>query len=142
MAESQATTADMQTAVGTMGMTGTINITSQMMKDAITAITNYREAVKSAYASLVKEMGTVPTNFTGAAANGFNKFYTESIEPMLKENGSLEAMLNSLEDICKSALAQLPGEEGIDESLAKVNHQNAGGTDGAGTAGTADGAGA
>lgn len=137
--------ADTETAVGTMGNTGTINITSQMMKDAMQAITDYKDAIKTAYSLLEKEMGTISGNFVGAAANGFNKFYTDSIVPMLKENGNLSKMLDSLYQICESALKQLPGEEGVDENLAKIN--NPGAADGAGAgaaagvATAADGAG-
>lgn len=137
MAETQtptATTAGVQTAVGTMGTQHAINITSQMMTDAMKAITDYKSAVETAYSSLETTMDGIPNNFTGAAANGFNKFYTESVKPMLEKNGSLAKMLDSLYDICDSAQKQLPGQDGVDESLAKINNQNAGGA-GAVTAG-------
>lgn len=136
MAETQAAAAaGIQTAVGTMGESGTINITSQMMNDAMNAITNYKGEVQTAYNSLVNAMGEIPANFKGAAANGFNKFYSGSIAPMLEKGGNLEKMLDSLYDICKSALEQLPGENGIDASLAQINNQSAGGT-GAGAGAT------
>lgn len=114
-------------AIGTMGTQGTIEITSAMMKAAKDAITQYQTDVAAAFANLADTVEGIQSSFSGSAAAGFNTFYTERINEMLKENGTLSKLLKSLYDICDSAQKQLPGDEGTDEALAKINNPSSGG---------------
>lgn len=115
--------------VGTMGQAGEINITSDMMTKAKDAISKYKSAIEDAYDKLDKTIDGIQNDFTGAAATGFNTFYTEQIKSMLeKEKGTIYTLLSVLDSICQSALEQLPGESGVDNELAKINNPNNGQT--------------
>lgn len=113
--------------MASMGSTGTVNISKQMMDDAVTAIENYQETINSLNSELQNEIdGLIPTSFSGSAANGYKTFYTEKIYPNITEG--LTKMLDSLKSICDSVKAQIPGEEqGVDEALGQGN-QNPGGS--------------
>lgn len=111
--------------MGTMGTEGTINITSEMMQKAKDAITAYQDIISTAYSDLTQTVDGIKESFTGAAGNGYRTFYETQIKTMFeKESGTLDKHLAVLTDICDSALSQLPGDNGIDEELAKVNNQN------------------
>ena len=102
----------------------TIHINEQMMNDVIAAIDTYSKSVESNYAALQTEISKLGNSFTGSAATGFQSFYTGKIDPLLKENdGTLPEMLKALKSICESIKDQLPGAEGVDEQMKKVNEQ-------------------
>lgn len=114
--------------IGTMGTAGEINIKSEMMTKAMAAITAYQDSVKTAYSDLDTVVTGLKTSFEGSASNGYQTFYDTQIKTMLDpQTGSLAQLLSSLYDICDSALQQLPGDDGVDAELAKINNQNSGG---------------
>lgn len=114
-----------------MGNAGVVNITPEMMDEAIKAIQAYRtEAFGSAdgtdtnglYGSVKKEVETLTaSDFTGAAASGFVNFYTNNIEPAT--GSGLRGALEMLEQICNSIKTAIPDTEGVDEQLAKENNK-------------------
>ncbi len=113
--------------IGTMGADGEINIKSEMMTQAMQAIATYQESVKNTYKTLTETVEGVRGSFEGAASNGYQKFYETQIKKMLEpKTGNLAKLLSVLNDICDSALKQLPGDGGVDAELAKINSQNSG----------------
>lgn len=104
-----------------MGTTGTINITKDMMDNAITAIDTYQTTITTLNQSLTTEInGLIPSSFSGSAAQGFKTFYTEKIEPNTGTN--LTKMLDSLKNICDTVKKQIPGDtEGVDDQLGEGN---------------------
>ena len=116
--------ADVNQDVGTMGTQGTVNMSTQMMTDALNAIAAYKEAIDGAFSNLNTQYANVTANFTGDAANGLQEFYQNKIESMLKqESGSVYQLLNALKGFCEAARDQIPGETGVDSELGKVNRQ-------------------
>lgn len=113
--------------IGTMGAAGEINIKNEMMTQAMQAIATYQESVKNTYKTLTETVEGVKGSFEGAASKGYQNFYETQIKAMLEpETGNLAKLLSVLNDICDSALKQLPGDEGVDAELAKINSQNSG----------------
>jgi len=110
----------------TMGRAGEINITQEMMTAAIKAIDAYRAAAEQEYANIenaVNSLG-IGSEFKGSAASGYQTFYTDKVQPMLKkEDGSLAQLLDALKSICESTRDQIPGGEGVDDELGKINKQ-------------------
>jgi uncharacterized protein YukE len=105
-----------------MGQNGTINITPEMMDEAIKAITTYRTSAESLHSNIQTEVETLTaSDFTGSASNGFKSFYEEKIHPVTGE--ALNQLLQALEDICKSIKAAIPDTEGVDEQLGTANNQ-------------------
>ena len=116
--------ADVNQEVGTMGATGTINMPVQMMTDALKAIEAYKSSVESAFANLNTQYSSVKANFTGDAATGLQDFYDNKIDSMLhQETGSIYKLLDALKSICESIRDQIPGDNGVDNELGKVNRQ-------------------
>ena len=116
--------ADVNQDVGTMGAQGTVNMSVQMMTDALNAIKAYKEAIETAFGNLNTQYANVTANFTGDAANGLQEFYEKKIEAMLKqESGSVYQLLNALQGFCEAARDQIPGDSGVDNELGKVNRQ-------------------
>ena len=110
--------------MGTMGSHGRINLTVDMMTQALKAIEEYKASIESAKKNLDTQYATVKANFTGDAANGLQEFYTNKIDAMLqKDSGSVYKLLDSLKSICESIRDQIPADEGIDNQLGKVNRQ-------------------
>ena len=114
--------------MASMGSTGTINITKDMMEKAISAIDTYQTTITSLNTQLTSEIdGIIPSSFSGSAATGFKTFYTKNIEPNTGEN--LTKMLGSLKTICETVKKQIPGDsEGVDDKLGDGN-SNAGKSD-------------
>lgn len=105
-----------------MGSTGTINVSPEMMNNAISAIGDYREVAKAEYTNLSNTVtGLIPGNFSGSAASGFSTFYANKIEPLTGTNTT--DLLNALEEICKGILSGIPDADGVDEKLAEGNNQ-------------------
>lgn len=104
-----------------MGSTGTVNITPEMMRNALSAIEDYTTTTNNILTKLegtVKEL--IPGNFSGNAAQGFESFYEHKILPLLGKEG-LAGMIDALKQICEGALAALPDSDGLDDQLGSEN---------------------
>ena len=106
-----------------MGSTGTVNITPKMMKDALSAITEYRETASSLEKQLTETVTSlVASDFTGSAAEGFKYFYDNKITPIIGED--LKTLIDALEDIAQGTLDAIPADEqGLDDKLGAGNKQ-------------------
>lgn len=105
-----------------MGSTGTVNITQKMMTDIKDAVADYRAKAKTLQEQLDGEVTKlIPGSFSGAAASGFETFYTKNIVPANGEG--LEQLLKAIDDIAQGALEALPGGNGLDDQLAEGNQQ-------------------
>jgi predicted ribonuclease toxin of YeeF-YezG toxin-antitoxin module len=105
-----------------MGGTNTVNITSQMMTNARKAIDDYRSTTDTLHTSLTGTVDTLlSSSFSGAAADGFKHFYTNSIEPAITDD--LSKLLKSLEEITDEILKNIPGGDGLDDKLGEGNRQ-------------------
>lgn len=103
-----------------MGNTGTVNITPEMMKNALSAIEDYRTATNSIYEKLNGTVtGLIPSNFSGSAAQGFSDFFTDKITPVATDG--LKNMLDALQSICQGTLEAIPDANGVDEQLGAEN---------------------
>ena len=105
-----------------MGSTGTVNITPEMMTNAMSIIDEYRAETSNLYTRLSDEVtGLIPTNFSGSAAEGFRFFYTDKIEPAAGEG--LTKLLDALYQICEGTLKAIPAESGLDDQLGEGNRK-------------------
>lgn len=105
-----------------MGSTGTVNITPEMMKQALDAIEEYQKQAVSLHDQLTETVnGLIPSSFSGSAADGFKVFYDTKIEPVVGED--LTKLLDALRDMCQGILDAIPGGNGIDEQLGTGNRQ-------------------
>jgi hypothetical protein len=105
-----------------MGSKGTVNITTQMMTSALNAIEEYRKTTGTLHTTLTDTVNTlIPGSFSGAAAEGFQHFYSNTIEPAIDTD--LTTLLKSLEDIVNETLNALPGGSGLDDQLGEGNRQ-------------------
>lgn len=105
-----------------MGQTGTINCTPEMLTSALSAIDTYRETTTSLHEKLTGEVtGLIPGSFSGSAAEGFNYFFTNQIEPAVGQ--SLTGLLDALQQMCQGILDGIPGDEGVDEQLGDANRK-------------------
>lgn len=103
-----------------MGSTGTVNITPEMMKNALTVIEDYRTQTGTLHTQLSDEVTNLLTeSFSGSAADGFKVFYTEKIEPTVGEG--LTGLLDALRDICQGTLDAIPETDGLDDQLGDGN---------------------
>lgn len=103
-----------------MGTTGTVNLTPEMMKNALSVISTYRTTAATYKSNLENEVNSlIPGSFSGAAAEGFKQFYTEKIEPAIGE--SLTKLLDVLDQICEGILAAIPDTDGLDDQLGEGN---------------------
>lgn len=105
-----------------MGSTGTVNITQKMMTDIMNAVSDYRGKAKALQERLDSEVKSlIPGNFSGAAAQGFEDFYTNNIATANGEG--LDNLLKAIDDIAQSTLDAIPGGSGLDDQLADGNRQ-------------------
>ena len=105
-----------------MGSTGTININPEMMTNAMSIIDEYRTQTGNLYTSLSDEVaGLIPANFSGSAAEGFQFFYTDKIEPATGEG--LTKLLDALYQICEGTLKAIPADNGLDDQLGEGNRK-------------------
>ena len=105
-----------------MGSTGTVNITPVMMTNAMSIIDEYRAETGNLYTRLSDEVaGLIPANFSGSAAEGFQFFYTDKIEPAAGEG--LTKLLDALYQICEGILKAIPAENGLDDQLGEGNRK-------------------
>ena len=105
-----------------MGSTGTVNITPEMMQNALAAVEDYRTKSANLHTQLTETVDNlIPGSFSGSAADGFKFFYTDKIEPAVVEE--LNKLLDILKQIFEETLKAIPGSEGLDEQLASGNRQ-------------------
>jgi uncharacterized protein YukE len=105
-----------------MGSTGTVNITPEMMRNALQVIEEYRANTASLHTQLQDTLtGLIPASFSGSAAEGFKVFYDKSIEPAVGEG--LTKLLDVLEQIAEETLKAIPDTDGLDDQLGEGNKQ-------------------
>lgn len=105
-----------------MGSTGTVNITPEMLKNALQAIEDYKQTTNALHTKLNDTMSElIPGNFSGNAAEGFRTFYDNKIEPAVGE--SLTKMLQALTDIVQGTLEAIPDNDGLDDQLGDENRK-------------------
>lgn len=103
-----------------MGSTGTVNITPEMMKNALSVIENYQTTTDNLHKQLDDLVGAlIPANFSGNAADGFKYFYDSKIEPAIGKG--LTDLITALHDIMQGTLEAIPDAEGLDDQLAEEN---------------------
>lgn len=103
-----------------MGSTGTVNITPEMMKNALSVIEGYQATTNNLHSQLNDTVATlVPGNFSGNAADGFKYFYDNKIEPAVGEG--LTKLITALHDIVQGTLKAIPDTDGLDDQLAEGN---------------------
>ena len=103
-----------------MGTTGTVNITPEMMKNALSVIDDYRTQTTNLHTQLSDEVANlIPSSFSGNASIGFKAFYTDKIEPAVGEG--LTQLLDALRDICQGTLDAIPETDGLDDQLGEGN---------------------
>ena len=106
-----------------MGSTGTVNITPEMMNNALNVVSDFRTATASLHTQLDDVMtGLIPGNFSGSAADGFKYFYDNNIVPAIGDG--LTQILDALKDILDGTLKAIPADSvGLDDQLAEGNKQ-------------------
>lgn len=104
-----------------MGSTGTVNITPDMMKNALTVVSDYRTNTINLHDQLTATVNSLSGNFSGNAAEGFKFFYTERIEPAVGEG--LTKLLDALQQILEEILKAIPGVDGLDDELGEGNRK-------------------
>lgn len=105
-----------------MGSTGTVNITPEMMRNALTVIEEYQTKTNNLHTQLTETVDTlVSTNFSGNAADGFKFFYDDKIVPAAGEG--LTKLITALHDIVQGTLEAIPDSEGLDDQLADGNRK-------------------
>ena len=103
-----------------MGTTGTVNITPEMMHNALNAISDYETKVNSIKAKLDNTCSQlIPANFSGNAAEGFKAFNENKIQPLIGEG--LAGMINALREMCEGILKAIPDTDGLDDQLGNEN---------------------
>ncbi|MBR1391328.1 MAG: WXG100 family type VII secretion target [Lachnospiraceae bacterium] len=105
-----------------MGSTGVVNITPEMMRNAIGVVEDYREKMKGYHDELTQTVeALIPANFSGSAAEGFKFFYTDKINPAFDEG--LIPLIQSVQDMLQAILDTIPGSDGLDDQLGDGNRQ-------------------
>lgn len=109
-----------------MGTTQTINITTDMIDTALTALNTYRDEAVTQFKAVNGTMNTLLTagNFAGAAADGYRSFYETNILPLIKEeeSGQLMSLLKGFENFLTTVKQSLPESGGgVDDQLGKQN---------------------
>lgn len=103
-----------------MGSTGTVNITPEMLKNALSVIEEYQTKTNELHTRLTNTVeALIPANFSGNAAEGFKFFYTNKIDPAVGE--SLTKLITALHDIVQGTLEAIPDTDGLDDQLAEEN---------------------
>lgn len=105
-----------------MGNTGTVNITPEMMRNALNVIEEYKTNTQNLHDQLNGTVDSlIPGNFSGNAAEGFRFFYDDKIEPAIGEG--LNKLLEVLKEIVQETLRAIPDVDGLDDQLAEGNKQ-------------------
>lgn len=115
-----------------MGNTGTVNITPEMIKSALSAIDEYEATVKSVYSKLESTMNElIPGNFSGNAAQGFRQFFDDNIANLADtniESAGVSQIIKLLREIVNGISDAIPKEtDGLDDQLAAENTKAMGG---------------
>lgn len=105
-----------------MGSTGTVNITPEMMRNALNVIEEYRTNTANLYTQLNDTVsGLITSNFSGAAADGYRYFFDNNIVPAA--NDGLTQLLDALQQIVEETLKAIPDTDGLDDQLGEGNRQ-------------------
>lgn len=106
-----------------MGTTGTVHVTPEMINNALSAIEEYETATRDLYTRVDNIVaGLIPSNFSGSAADGFNFFYTDKIQPATGEG--VQNIIAMLKNITEGISSAIPAEgEGLDDQLAEENRK-------------------
>lgn len=105
-----------------MGSTGTVNITPEMMNNALNVIDEYKTTTNNLHTQLTETVNSlIPSSFSGSAADGFKVFYTNKIEPAVGDN--LTQLITALHDIVEGTLKAIPDADGLDDQLGEGNKQ-------------------
>lgn len=105
-----------------MGNTGTVNITPEMLRNALNVISEYRTNTNNLHTQLGEAVNSlIPSNFSGNAAEGFKYFYENSIDPAVGEG--LTQLLDAVQQIIEETLKAIPDTDGLDDQLADGNKQ-------------------
>ena len=103
-----------------MGSTGTVNITPEMLRNALNVIEEYQTKTNDLHSKLNDTMGAlIPGSFSGNAADGFKFFFDDKIEPAIGEG--LTKMIKAVNDIVEGTLEAIPDNNGLDDQLADEN---------------------
>jgi uncharacterized protein YukE len=103
-----------------MGTTGTVNITPEMMRNAIDAITDYETKASAIKTKLDNTFSALyPGNFSGNAAEGFKAFNEDKIQPLIGEG--LTGLTKALREMCEGILKAIPDTDGLDDQLGSEN---------------------
>lgn len=105
-----------------MGSTGTVNITPEMLRNALKVIEEYQTKTTNLHNQLSDTVNTlIPADFSGSAADGFKDFYTNKIEPAVGEG--LTQLITALHDIVQGTLEAIPDTNGLDDQLGEENRK-------------------
>ena len=105
-----------------MGSTGTVNITPDMMKNALKVIEDFGDKTSSLLTSLTETVDTLlSSDFTGSAASGFKFFFDDKIVPALGTD--LPKLISTLRDIVQGTLEAIPDAGGLDDELGTENRK-------------------
>lgn len=115
-----------------MGSTGTVNVTPDMIKSALSAIKEYENTVKLLFSTLSSTMSElIPGNFSGNAAQGFRKFFDENIAKLADtndESAGVSQIIELLREIVNGISEAIPEDsKGLDDQLAAENTKAMGG---------------
>jgi len=105
-----------------MGKSGTVNITPEMMRNALNVISEYRENTNNLHTQLTSTVdGLIPGSFSGSAADGFKYFYNNTIEQNVLDG--LTKLIEALKQIMEGTLQAIPDTDGLDDQLGDGNRQ-------------------
>jgi len=104
-----------------MGSTGTVNITPEMISAALSAVEEYESTTNSLYTRLDGVVsGLIPGSFSGSAAQGFQTFYTNKIEPATGQ--AVKDIIELLRNILNGINDAIPKDgDGLDDQLGSQN---------------------
>lgn len=103
-----------------MGTTGTVNITPEMMRNALSVIEEFKTKTNNLHTQLTETVNTLVANdFTGNASDGFKYFYENKIEPAAGDG--LTKLITALHDIVQGTLEAIPDTDGLDDNLGDGN---------------------
>jgi uncharacterized protein YukE len=105
-----------------MGSTDTVNITPDMMRNALNVVSDYSTATNNLFTQLSDTVnGLIPGSFSGSAAEGFKFFFDNTITKAASED--LAKLLKALQDILEETLRAIPDTGGLDDELGDGNRQ-------------------
>ena len=104
-----------------MGSTGTVNITPEMISAALSAVEEYEATTQGLYQRLDTTVNNlIPGSFSGSAAQGFQTFYTNRIEPITGK--AVTDIIELLRNILNGINDAIPKDgDGLDDQLGSQN---------------------